>query len=164
LENHEEEVLFLPFSCFEIVSVIDDTINVFGDNIHIKKITLNYLNKYKKSLYKYIEKIKEKEKFEVFLKQVINSEFSNEISNLINFDIGNEFKTFIKKKFQLNNNVFNFNLQQCLKNNKSYAQTAFNNLFPEEPKFMQKVMVDGSEALLVVLKNGLILIFIAIIN
>ena len=154
-EFDEEEVLFLPFSCFEIVSIIDDTINVFGENIHIKKITLNYLNKYKKSLYKYIETIKEKEKFEVFLKQVVNSEFSNEISNLINFDIGNEFKAFIKKKFQLNNNFFNFNLQQCLKNNKSYAQTAFNNLFPEEPKFIQKIIVNGSEALLVVLKNGL---------
>jgi len=154
-EFDEEEVLFLPFSCFEIVSVIDDTINVFGEKIHIKKITLNYLNKYKKSLYQYIESIKEKEKFEVFLKQVINSEFSNEISNLINFDIGNEFKTFIKKKFQLKNNIFNFNLQQCLKKNNTYAQTAFNNLFPEEPEFMQKVMVDGCYALLVVLKNGL---------
>ena len=52
-EYNEKEVLFLPFSCFEIVSVSDEYFN----ETKIKRIKLNYLNKYKKILFKYINEI-----------------------------------------------------------------------------------------------------------
>ena len=103
-EFNESEVLALPFSCFEIISIEDEEMKSFGDTIKYKKITLNYLSKYKTSLYKYIDGIKEKGKFEKFLKEVINSSFSYEIAELINFkdfDIGKEFQNFLKQKFIL---------------------------------------------------------------
>ena len=109
--NDEQEVLFLPFSCFEIISIKDEEIKIFGETINIKRITLNYLSKYKTSLYKYIEKIKEKEKFEKFLKEVINSSYSYEIAELLNFkdfEIGKEFQNFLKQKFILKREFLDF--------------------------------------------------------
>ena len=151
-EYNEKEVLFLPFSCFEIVSVSDE---YFNEN-KIKRIKLNYLNKYKKILFKYINEIKEKkEDLQEFLEKVINSAFSNEIVNLINFDIGNEFSNLIIKKFNVKNNFINLNFIQCLKNcNKFTANTAVNNLFQNVPKSIQKILIEGKEAILVVLDNG----------
>ena len=98
--NDEQEVLFLPFSCFEIISIKDEIIENFGEKINVKRITLNYLLNYKDSLYKYIEGIKEKVKFEKFLKEVINSAFSNEITELINFRDYDSLKNFEKFLFQ----------------------------------------------------------------
>ena len=156
--NGEQEVLFLPFSCFEIVSIKDEIIRQFGEKREIKRITLNYLSKYKTMLYKYIEGIKEKDKFEKFIKEVINSSFSSEISELINFkdfDIGKEFHNFLKQKFILKKNFLNFKPIQCFQFKSTlYAQTAFNNLFKDIPKYVQKVFVDGCEALLVHFENG----------
>ena len=155
--EEEEEVLFLPFSCFEIVSIKDESIKLFGKDINIKKITLNYLHKYRNSLYKYISEIKEKEKFENFLKQVINSGFSSEIAQLINFDMDKEFRNFINQKFQFKKNFLNFKPIQNFKfmSSQLYAQTAFNKLFPEAPKSIQKILIEGKEALLVILEDGL---------
>ena len=65
-EFDEEEVLFLPLSSFEIISVKDETINVFGEKIDIKRITLKYLYEYKDSLYKFIEGIKKKNYLKIF--------------------------------------------------------------------------------------------------
>ena len=156
--NDEQEVLFLPFSCFVIISIKDEEINSFGEKIKIKKITLNYLSKYKTSLYKYIEKIKEKEKFEKFLKEVINSSFSYEIAELLNFkdfEIGKEFQNFLKQKFILKKEYLDFKPIQCFQYKSSlYAQTAINNIFEEIPESIQKVLVNGAEALLVVFENG----------
>ena len=101
-EFNEEEVLFLPFSCFEIVSIKDEEINIFGEIIKVKKITLSYLHKYKERINKYIDKIKDKEKMETFFKEVINSSFSKEISELINFkilDMEEKFKKFFIEKY-----------------------------------------------------------------
>ena len=156
--NGEKEVLFLPFSCFEIVSIKDEIIEQFGDKKTIKRITLHYLSKYKTSLYKHIEGIKEKDKFEKFLKEVINSSFSIEISELINFkdfDIGKEFQNFLKQKFILKKEFLDFQPVQCFQFKSTlYAQTAFNNLFEDIPQYVQKVSVDGCEALLVSFTNG----------
>ena len=147
-EFNEGEVLFLPFSCFRIISVKDEKYKLFGDKINVKKITLKYL-------YKYIEKINQKELFEQFLNEVINSEYSKEISGLINFDIGNEFKSFIQQKFHLQDKICNFNLIQSIKNtSQDFLQTKFNNLFPEEATHIQKVLIGKTEGILVGAKDG----------
>ena len=97
--ENEKEVLVLPFSCFEVKSIEDSFIDSFGYVIPIKIITLNYLYKYKEEIFKYIENIKnDKEKMKSFLKNVINSKFSNEIVQLIKFDIEKEFKKLLEKK------------------------------------------------------------------
>ena len=87
-------------SYHEIISIKDEIIENFGEKINVKRITLNYFLKYKDSLYKYIEGIKEKVKFEKFLKEVINSAFSNEITELINFRDYDSLKNFEKFLFQ----------------------------------------------------------------
>ena len=154
-EFDEEEVLFLPLSSFEIISIKDETINVFGEKTNIKRINLKYLHNYKDSLYKYIESIKKKELFKNFLEQVINSEYSKEIADLIDFDIGNEFKIFIQRKFQFDNKICDFSLINKLKNRpRDMLQIRFNNLFPDEPEYIQKVLVGKVEAILVKLKGG----------
>ena len=71
---------------------------------------------YKDSLYKYIQGIKKKELFETFLNEVINSDYSKEIADLIDFDIGNEFKIFVQNKFQLDTKITNFNFIGNIKN------------------------------------------------
>ena len=105
--NEEEEVLFLPFSCFEIISIKNEEIMSFGENLKYKRIILRYLYKYKSLLCDYIKEIKEKEKLENFLKESINSAFSKEIAELINFkdfNAGKQLKKFINQK----NLIMNF--------------------------------------------------------
>ena len=156
-EYQEEEVLFLPFSCFEIVSIKDEEINIFGNMLKVKKINLSYLYKYKTSINEYIQKIKDKEKFEVFLKEVINSAFSNEISEIINFenlDIGKEFQKFFINKLNLKKNFLNIKTTNYIKaKSNNYSVTLFNNLFDEAPKYIEKVLYKGKEAMLVCLGN-----------
>ena len=130
-EYEEEDVLFLPFSCFEIISINNEEINSFGKIIKFKKINLSYIYKYKTSIHEYIQKIEEKEKFEVFLKEVINSEFRNEISESMNFynlDIGKEFQKCIIKTI----NYFK------IKSTNYYVEK-FNDLLDEPPQFIEKV-------------------------
>ena len=154
-EFDEEEVLFLPLSSFEIISIKDETINVFGEHFNIKRITLKYLYEYKDSLYKYIQGIKKKELFETFLNEVINSDYSKEIADLIDFDIGNEFKTFVQNKFQLDTKITNFNFIGNIKNKPTdLLQMKFNNLFPEEPQYIQKVLLGKVESILIKLEDG----------
>lgn len=144
-EYEEEDVLFLPFSCFEIISINNEEINSFGKIIKFKKINLSYIYKYKTSIHEYIQKIEEKEKFEVFLKEVINSEFRNEISESMNFynlDIGKEFQKCIIKTI----NYFK------IKSTNYYVEK-FNDLLDEPPQFIEKVLYKGKEALLVGLEN-----------
>ena len=137
-QYNEEEVLFLPFSCFEIISIED---KIYKNTIY-KKITLNYLYKYKYSLYKFYEEIKKKEKFDIFLKQIIKTDFNNEINDLINFGEGNEFIHFYKK---------------VLKNIDSYSQAIFSYI----PTSIQKVLSNnGNESLLVIFENDLKIIMI----
>ena len=141
-EYNEGEVLFLPFSCFEIISIEDITTQRFTKDTRYKKITLNYLYKYKYSLYKFYEEIKQKENFDLFLKQIIKTDFNNEINDVINFGEGNEFMHFYKK---------------VLKNIDSYSQAIFSYM----PKSIQKVLNnDENEALLVIFENDLKILMI----
>jgi len=146
-EFNKNEVLFLPFSCFEIVSIKDDYIN----QLKIKKIKLNYLNKYRKNLYKYINEIKDKQDIiERFLQKVLNSPFSNETVNLINFDIGKEISKLIIRKFNVKNDIINLNNLHFLNDNSKFlANTSLNNLFPDAPKYIQKILFGDKEALLI---------------
>ena len=158
-EFNEEEVLFLPLSCFEIVSIKDEEINIFGEIIKIKKIKLNYLYKYKDSINKYIDNIKDKEKIESFLKEVINSAYSNEISELINFenlDIGEKLQKFIIEKINLKKDFLKFNSKiQFLKSSSNkYPQLIFNKIFEESPEYIQAILYKGKDALLLVYQNG----------
>ena len=156
-EFNEEEVLFLPFSCFEIVSIKDEELVIF-EKVKIKRITLNYLSKYKTSLYKYIEGIKDEKKFENFLNKAINSSFSKEISQLLNFkefDIGKNLTNFLNQKFALKKEFLNVNPIQCFQGKSTnYALTAVNNIFEEIPESVQKIISDGVEKLLLTFKNG----------
>ena len=156
-EYEEEDVLFLPFSCFEIISINNEEINAFGKVIKFKKINLSYIYRYKTSINEYIQKIKEKDKFEVFLKEVINSAFSNEISESMNFynlDIGKEFQKFIIEKFNLKKNFLNIKSINYFKiKSTNYYISKFNDLLDEPPQFIEKVLYKGKEALLVGLEN-----------
>ena len=157
-EYNESEVLFLPFSCFEIVSIKDEQIKSFGETINYKKITLNYLSKYKNSLYKYIDGIKDKNKFEKFLKEVINSAYSYEIAELLNFkdfNIGKEFQNFLKQKFILKRKFLEFEPIHCFYYKSiHYAQSAAYKIFEEIPESIEKVLVDGAEAVLIKFEGG----------
>ena len=156
--NGEEEVLFLPFSCFEIISTKDEEIIINNDEkLKIKKIYLNYLYKYKSSLYKNIEKIKEKEKYENFLRQVINSEFSKEISELINFkdfDIGKQFHNFINQKFMLNQALLSNNFFSSYMINKICLNNEISILTRNIPQCCQKIVENNRESLLLNFSSG----------
>ena len=153
----ELEVLFLPFSCFEIISINDEIIDSFEGKMKVKIIKLRYLYKYRKQLFNYIEKIKnDKEKLQIFIKNVINSTFSEEITNLVNFDKKEKLCNLITNKFKVEFNFANFNIIQCFKNNaKLSANVALNNLMPEVPTCIQKILIEGKEALLIKLENGM---------
>ena len=155
-EYNTDEVLFLPYSTFEIVLVKNETINIFGDMIKIKKIILRYIYKYRSPLYQHIGKILKKELFENFINQIINSKFYKVISNVIGFD-EELLKIFVKKKFFLDNKIFNYNLNLLNKKkiNLSTGQIAFNSRFPSLPKSMQKILFENQEAILLRLQNGL---------
>ena len=71
----EKEVLILPFSCFEIINIRNIEIN----GIKTKEITLNYLDKYKKQIDEYINKLDNKEKFIEFFNDILKSSFSKEL-------------------------------------------------------------------------------------
>ena len=155
--DNELEVLFLPFSCFEIVSMNDEKIDSFEGKMRVKIIKLRYLYKYRKPLFNYIEKIKnDKEKLQLFIKNVLNSTFSEEITNLVNFDKKEKLCNLVTNRFKVEVNFTNFNIIQCFKNTSIFtANSALNNLMPEVPQCIQKVLVEGKEALLIILENDM---------
>ena len=100
--NNEEEVLFIPFSCFEIISIEDD--------IYLKKeikvIKLKYLNEYETKInVKYLELLNNKEKYEkeidIFIKNAFNSNFSNELSKCLNVKLNQNLIQEYKNSFPL---------------------------------------------------------------
>ena len=105
--DKEEEVLFLPLSCFEVIDINSE---IF-DEKEIKVIKLRYLNKYKKELDKKCEELsknpKEKELTE-FITNVINSKYAEELCRYLDnknkffYKILNELsqKTNIDIKFE----------------------------------------------------------------
>ena len=154
--DNEKEVLVLPFSCFEIKSIEDSTIDLFGSKIQIKIITLNYLYKFKDEIYKYIIDIKDdKEKMESFLKNVVNSKFSSEIVQLIQFDIRTEFKKLLEEKFILDKKLLDFNIVQSLENCFNLIRSKdFKDMFGDTPSKLTKILIGGTEALKVTLISG----------
>ena len=156
--ENEKEVLVLPFSCFEVKSIEDSFIDSFGYAIPIKIITLNYLYKYKEEIFKYIENIKnDKEKMKSFLKNVINSKFSNEIVQLIKFDIEKEFKKLLEKKIIIEKKFLDFNIIQSLQNCYNIIKSKsipFSQIFDSFPSSITKILIDGKEALNFILISG----------
>ena len=62
----------------------------------------------------------------------------------------------VTNKFKVEVNFTNFNIIQCFKNNAILsANVALNNLMPEVPQCIQKVLVEGKEALLIILNNDM---------
>ena len=82
--SNEEEVLFLPLSCFEVINIEEE--NFHGYNIKI--IRLKYLNQYKKLIDdKFIEfnrnPSEHKKELEEFIDNSINSKYAKELINLL---------------------------------------------------------------------------------
>ena len=95
--SEEEEVLFLPLSCFEVVSITNED---FCKN-DIKVIRLRYLNKYKEIIYNNFETIlKEQntEKLQEFIKNAINSKYSKRICKYLGYDFNKYFYNEISRK------------------------------------------------------------------
>lgn len=95
--SDEEEVLFLPLSCFEVINIQDE--DFFGHNI--KVIRLSYLNKYKKIIYENFEEIikyKNSNKLEKFIKHAVNSEYSEGICKYLGRDFNEKFFKEVSKK------------------------------------------------------------------
>ena len=93
----EEEVLFLPLSCFEVVKIEDE--NFFGNNIKI--IRLRYLNKYKDIINKNFENIlkeQNNDKLEQFINEGINSKYSQGICKYLGYDFNEHFYDEISRK------------------------------------------------------------------
>ena len=81
--NDEEEVLFLPLSCFEVISIEDEKFLEYD----IKVIKLRYLNKYKKTINEYFEKIMKNndgKELQTFIENGINSKYSKGICKYLN--------------------------------------------------------------------------------
>lgn len=88
--SEEEEVLFFPLSCFEVVSIENE--NFYEHDI--KVIRLRYVNKYKDIIHTSLENItkdKKGEELEKFINDAINSKYSKEICKYLNYDFNKHF-------------------------------------------------------------------------
>lgn len=95
--SEEEEVLFLPLSCFEVVNI--ETDDFFGHEI--KVIRLSYLNKYKELIKKNFEdilKVKDGAKLKKFINDGINSKYSKGICKYLGHDFNEHFFNEVGKK------------------------------------------------------------------
>ena len=75
----------MPFSCFEVISIEDGKLEKYD----IKIIRLKYLNEYENKInVKYLELSNNKQKYEkeidTFIKNILNSEFSHELTKCLN--------------------------------------------------------------------------------
>ena len=95
--SEEEEVLFLPLSCFEVVSIESE--DFFGNEI--KVIRLRYLNKYKKIINDNFEEILKDQKglkLEEFINNAINSKYSKGICKYLGHDFNEQFYKEVSQK------------------------------------------------------------------
>ena len=95
--SEEEEVLFLPLSCFEVVSIDEEN---FCEN-NIKVIRLRYLNQYKDLIHKNFENIAKEQKGDVlekFINDAVNSKYSKELCKYLGYDFNKHFYDEIGKK------------------------------------------------------------------
>ena len=100
--NEEEEVLFLPFSCFEVINIKNEK---YLEN-EIKVIKLKYLNEYEEKInVKYLELLNNKQKYEqeidIFIQKAFNSNFSKELSKCLNVKLNQNLIHEYKKIFPL---------------------------------------------------------------
>ena len=96
----EEEVLFLPLSCFEVVGIVDE--DFFGNSI--KVIRLRYLNKYKEIISKNFQSILQEQnndKLEKFINDGINSKYSKGICKYLGHDFNEHFYNEISRKINV---------------------------------------------------------------
>ena len=105
--NNEEEVLFLPFSCFEVTEIKNGQYK--ENKIYI--IKLKYLNEYEKKINeKYLDLLKNKEKYEeeidTFIKKGFNSNFSKELLNCLSPKLNENLNKEYKQVFPLKQNIF----------------------------------------------------------
>ena len=103
--NVEEEVLVLPFSCFEIKNIRDTKVGAKK----IKEITLNYLNNRKKEMNEYIDKISE-EDMNKFKEDNLNCQYTIEL--IQNLGISEESIKSILNNLKNNYNSSNINIPQ----------------------------------------------------
>ena len=126
----EEEVLFLPLSCFEV-----ENYEKIGENDY--KIYLNYLDKYYEQLKKEISSMKNEEIMQSFFEKVLESPYSEKV-----IDCFEDYKNVlnnIKEFFLENSSIPDLNL-----NNLIIPKLTHNNLTPiYELKF-----ADGNKALI----------------
>ena len=126
----EEEVLFLPLSCFEV-----ENYEKIGENDY--KIYLNYLDKYYEQLKKEISSMKNEEIMQSFFEKVLESPYSEKV-----IDCFEDYKNVlnnIKEFFLENSSIPDLNL-----NNLIIPKLPHNNLTPiYELKF-----ADGNKALI----------------
>ena len=93
----EEEVLFLPLSCFEVVNIENE--DFYGNDI--KVIRLRYLNKYKdiiKQNFEEISKDQDGHKLEKFIEEGVNSKYSKGICKYLGHDFNEHFYNEISRK------------------------------------------------------------------
>ena len=100
--NTEEEVLFLPFSCFEVTEIQND--KYLDNEIYI--IKLKYLNEYEKKInQKYLDLLNNKQKYEEeideFIRKAFNSNFSKELSKCFKVELNQNLIHEYKKIFPL---------------------------------------------------------------
>ena len=105
----EKEVLFLPFSCFEVTEIKEG--KYLENEIYI--IKLKYLNEYEKKINKkYLDLLNNKQKYEkeidTFIQKGFNSNFSKELSKCLNPKLIENLKHHYKKVFPLKNTILNF--------------------------------------------------------
>ena len=98
--NNEEEVLFLPLSTFEVIEIIEDE---FCKN-KIKIIRLKYLNEYENEINRELKSLlngngESEKKMDDFIKNGLNSKFSEEISKSLDIKINNNLRLdYLRKK------------------------------------------------------------------
>ena len=104
--NNEEEVLFLPLSTFEVIEIIEDE---FYEN-KIKIIRLKYLNEYENEMNRELKSLlsgneESEKKMDDFIKNGLNSKFSEEISKCLDIKINNNLRLDYLRKKKIGKNI-----------------------------------------------------------
>ena len=101
---HEQEVLFLPYSCFEI-----EDFKIIGESLY--EITLNYLDKYYEQLEETISSNIESEDLKLFYEKVLESPFSKKVFESFNDEqnLLDNIKDFFSNNIPIENVNLNIN-------------------------------------------------------
>ena len=145
----EEEVLFLPLSCFEVVNVEDE--DFFGNNIKI--IRLRYLNKYKDIINQNFENISKEQnsgKLEKFINDGVNSKYSKGICKYLGYDFNEHFYNEISRKTNVELNYQSHISFQYKNSNPLGKKFVINKKFEQELQQMDngEILLQNAEKLL----------------